>query len=140
MEGVICAPSTSRGHDGERAFHLLLDALNVPLPTPHSGRAELAAAMENDDARADEFCAPTENSTGFEIFDNGREAKSIVQCLSNPMMLFRNITEVNGTMIIGHGVITFRIGALAHEFKCLTRSQVFIGITAAINSGWRFMA
>jgi hypothetical protein len=24
----ICAPSTSRGHDGGRAFHLLLDALN----------------------------------------------------------------------------------------------------------------
>jgi len=24
----ICAPSTSRGHDGERAFHLLLNALN----------------------------------------------------------------------------------------------------------------
>ena len=34
---------------------------------------------ENDDARADEFCAPTENSTGFEIFDNNRETKSIVQ-------------------------------------------------------------
>jgi hypothetical protein len=24
----ICVPSTSRGHDGERAFHLLLNALN----------------------------------------------------------------------------------------------------------------
>ena len=135
MEGVICAPSTSRGHDGERAFHLLLDALNVPLPTPHSGRAELAAAMENDDARADEFCAPTENSTGFEIFDNSRKTKSIVRRVSNPMMLFRDMTEVNSTMVIGHGVITFRIGALADEFKCFARSKVYIGITAAINSG-----
>jgi hypothetical protein len=34
--------------------------------------------MENDDARADEFYAPAENSTDFEIFDNTREAKSIV--------------------------------------------------------------
>jgi hypothetical protein len=40
-------------------------------------------------------------------------------------------------MVIGHGVITFRIGALADEFKCLARSKVFIGITAAINSGGR---
>jgi hypothetical protein len=44
--------------------------------------------MENNDARADEFCAPTENSTDFEIFGNDREAKSVVQRLSNPMMLF----------------------------------------------------
>jgi hypothetical protein len=56
------------------------------------------------------------------------------------MMLFRDITEVNSTMVIGHRVITFRIGALADEFKCLARSKVFIGITAAINSGGRFMA
>jgi hypothetical protein len=89
---------------------------------------------------ADEFCAPTENSTGFEIFDNNRETKSIVQRLSNPMMLFRDITEVNSTMVIGHGVITFRIGVLADEFKCRARSKVFIGILAAINSGGRFVA
>jgi hypothetical protein len=61
--------------------------------------------MENNDAHADEFCTPTENSTGFEIFDNNGEAKSIVQRLRNPMMLFRDITEVNSTMVIGHGVI-----------------------------------
>src|SRR6516164_8931837 len=96
--------------------------------------------MENDDARADEIYAPAENSTGFEIFDNNRETKSIVQRLSNPMMLFRDITEVNSTMAIGHGVITFRIGVLADEFECFARSKVFIGITAAINSGGRFMA
>jgi len=34
---------------------------------------KLAAVVENDDARADEFCA-TENPTGFDIFDNNREA------------------------------------------------------------------
>ena len=96
--------------------------------------------MENDDARADEFCAPTEKPADFDIFNNNREAKSIVQRLSNPMMLFRDITEVNSTMVIGHGVISFRTGVLADEFKCLARSKVFIGITAAINSGGRFMA
>ena len=96
--------------------------------------------MENDDARADEFCAPTEKPVDFDIFNNSREAKSIVQGLSNPMMFLRDITEVNSTMVIGHGVITFRVGVLADEFKCLARSKVFIGITAAINSGGRFTA
>ena len=56
------------------------------------------------------------------------------------MMFLRDITEVNSTMVIGHGVITFRIGALADEFKCLARPKVSIGITAAINSGGRIMA
>jgi hypothetical protein len=28
--GFICVPSTLRGHGVERAFHLLLDALNGP--------------------------------------------------------------------------------------------------------------
>jgi hypothetical protein len=32
-------------------------------------------------------------------------------------------------------VITFRISVLADEFKCLARSKMFIGITAAINPG-----
>ena len=113
----------------------LLSSLATDL---RSGSSQLPA--ENDDARADGFCAPTKNSTGFEIFDNDRETKSIVQRLSNPMMLFRDITKVNSTMVIGHGVITFRIGVLADEFKCFARSKVFIGITAAINSGGRFIA
>jgi hypothetical protein len=71
---LTCAPSTSGGHADEKAFHLLPDALNGP----PADAPKLTAAMENDDARVDEFYAPTENSTDFEIFDNTREAKSIV--------------------------------------------------------------
>jgi hypothetical protein len=99
----------------------------------------LAAVVKDDDARADEFCA-TENPAGFDTFDNNREAKAIVQRLSNPMMLFGDITKVNGAMIIRHAVITSRIGALTDEFKCLACPKVFIGITAAINPGGRFVS
>jgi hypothetical protein len=42
-------------------------------------------------------------------------------------------------MVIGHGAITFRIGALADEFKCLACPKVFIGITRAIDPGGRFV-
>jgi hypothetical protein len=34
------------------------------------------------------------------FFDNDGEAKSIVQSRSNPMMLLRDITEVDGAMVI----------------------------------------
>ena len=59
----------------------------------------LAAVVEDDDARFHEFCAPEEPAR-FDIFDNDREAKSIVQRISNPMMLLRDITEVDGAMVI----------------------------------------
>jgi hypothetical protein len=86
----------------------LIAARRAPPSRVLGPRADLrAAVVENDYARADEFCAPPENPAGFDIFDNSREAKSIVQRLSNPMMLLRDITEVNGAMVIGHGVITF---------------------------------
>jgi hypothetical protein len=34
-----------------------------------------------------------EEPAAFDIFDNDREAKSIVQRISNPTMLLRDITE-----------------------------------------------
>jgi hypothetical protein len=100
----------------------------------------LATVVEDDNAGANEFCAPTEEPARFDIFDNDREAKSIVQRVCNPMMLLRNITEVNSAMVIRHGVIAARIGRPADELKCLARSEVFIGITAAINPVGRFAA
>jgi hypothetical protein len=38
-------------------------------------RHPLAAVVEDDDAGADVFCAPTEEPAQFDIFDNDREAK-----------------------------------------------------------------
>src|SRR5215470_19521289 len=81
----------------------------------------LATVVEDDDAGADVFRAPEEPAR-FDIFDNDREAKSIVQRISNPMMLLRDITKVNSTMVIRHGVIAGRIDGPADELKCLARS------------------
>jgi hypothetical protein len=66
---------------------------------------QLTTVVEDDDAGADVFCAPMEEPAAFDIFDNDREAKSIVQRISNPTMLLRDITEVNSAMVIRHGVI-----------------------------------
>jgi hypothetical protein len=63
-------------------------------------KGPLPAVVEDNDARANEFCAPTEEPTRFDIFDNDREAKSIVQRLSNPMVSFGDVAEVNSAMII----------------------------------------
>ena len=78
----------------------------------------LATVVEDDDAGADVFCAPGEPAR-FDIFDNDREAKSVVQRISNPMMLLRDITEVNSTMVVRHGVIAARIGRPADKLKCV---------------------
>ena len=96
----------------------------MPLSRPtvgDGGRHPLTTVVEDDDAGADVFCAPEEPAR-FDIFDNDREAKSIVQRISNPMMLLRDITKVNSTMVIRHGVIAGRIDGPADELKCLARS------------------
>jgi hypothetical protein len=66
-----------------------------------------AAIVDDDDARSDEFGAPTDDPTGLDFFDNDREAKSIVQRCGNPIMSLRDVTEVNGAMVIRYGVIAF---------------------------------
>jgi hypothetical protein len=85
-------------------------------------RHPLATVVEDDNAGADEFCAPTEEPARFDIFDDDREAESVVQRISDPMMLLRDITKVNSAMVIRHGVIAARIGRPADELKCLPRS------------------
>ena len=60
----------------------------------------LAAVEEDEDARFHEFCVPTCEPAELYFFDNDGEAKSIVQSRSNPMMLLRDITEVDGAMVI----------------------------------------
>jgi hypothetical protein len=52
--GFICAPSTSRGHAVERAFHLLLNALDGPTADatlPGNLQDALASAQLRLDAR-----------------------------------------------------------------------------------------
>ena len=72
-----------------------------------SARCPSAAIVDDDDAGSDEFGAPTDDPTDLDFLDNDREAKSIVQCCGNPMMSFRDVTEVNGAVVIRHGVIAF---------------------------------
>ena len=47
--------------------------------------------------------------------------------------------EKNATMMIGHGVAVVLIGWPTNELKCLSRSNVLIGVTAPIDTaGERF--
>ena len=81
----------------------------MPVATlsPSAARFISAAIVDDDDARSDEFGAPTDDPTDLDFLDNDREAKSIVQCCGNPMMSLGDVTEVNGAMVIRHGVIAF---------------------------------
>ena len=104
----------------------------------HSSSEPLAAVGEDDDARADEFCTPTENPARLDIFDKDHEVKSIVQRLGNPTMSPGDVAEMNAAMIIRHGAVIARISRPADKLKWLSRSEVFIGIMATVNTSGRF--
>jgi hypothetical protein len=48
----------------------------------------LTAVRKNNDTCADEACTLTKNPIELDIFDNGREGKSIIQSLGDPPMSF----------------------------------------------------
>jgi hypothetical protein len=81
----------------------------------------LATVVEDDDAGADVFCAPgSQPGLTFSTMTARRSPSSSAS--ANPMMLLRDITEVNSAMVVRHGVIAARIGRPADELKCLARS------------------
>src|SRR5437660_12601373 len=94
----------------------------------HSSSEPLATVGEDDDARADEFCTPTENPARLDIFDKDHEVKSIVQRLGNPTMSPGDVAEMNAAMIIRHGVVIDRISRPADKCMWLSRSAVIIGL------------
>jgi hypothetical protein len=98
----------------------------------------LAAIVQNDDARADEFCALAENPAGLNGFDNGKEAKPVINRIGNPAVSPGNVAKMNISMPIRHGVFITRFGALADEHERLARSKVLARITTALDPDGRF--
>src|SRR5258708_13013740 len=98
----------------------------------------LAAIVQNDDARADKFCALPENPTGLNGFDDGEEAKPVINRIGNPTVSPGNVAKMNISMPIRHGVLFTRFGALADEHERLARSKVLTRIAAALDPDGRF--
>ena len=98
----------------------------------------LAAIVQNDDARADEFCALAENPAGLNGFDDGEEAKPVINRIGNPAVSPGNVAQMNISMPIRHGVFITRFGALADEHERLARSKVLTRIAAALDPDGRF--
>lgn len=63
-------------------------------------RYSLTAAVENDDARADEFCAVAENQAGLNGFNDGQEAKPVINRFGNPTVSPGNVAQMNISMPI----------------------------------------
>ena len=98
----------------------------------------LAATVQNDDARADEFCALAENPAGLNCFDDGEEAKPVINRIGNPAVSPGNVAKMNISMPIRHSVFITRFGALADEHERLARSKVLARITTALDPDGRF--
>ncbi len=101
-------------------------------------RYSLTATVENDDARADEFCAVTENQAGFNGFNDGEEPKPVIDRFGNPTVSPGNVAKMNISMPIRHGVFVACVSALADEHECFARSKVVTCIPAALDPGGRF--
>jgi hypothetical protein len=75
--------------------------------------------VEHDDPCADECCALAENPTSLNCFDDGEEAKPVINRIGNPAVSPRNVAKMNISMPIRHGVFITRFGALSDEHERL---------------------
>jgi hypothetical protein len=98
----------------------------------------LTAIAQDDDTRADEFCALPGNPAGLDGFDDGEEAKPVINRVGNPTVLPGNVAEMNISMPIRHGMLVARFSALAEEDERLARFEVLIRVAAEIHPGGRF--
>jgi hypothetical protein len=94
--------------------------------------------VENDNPRADEGCASAENPAGLDGFDDGKEAKPVINRLGYPTVLPGNVAKMNISMPIRHGMFVARFSALAEEHERLARFKVLIRIAATLDPGGRF--
>jgi hypothetical protein len=63
----------------------------------------LTAIAQNDDARAEEFCALPENPAGLNGFDDGEEAKPVINRIGNPTVSPGNVAKrssVDGNLVV----------------------------------------
>jgi hypothetical protein len=88
--------------------------------------------VENDNPGADEGCAPTENPARLDGFDDGEEAKPVINRVGNPAVSPGNIAEMNISMPIRHGMFVARFSALAEEHERLARLEVLEGVAAKL--------
>jgi hypothetical protein len=98
----------------------------------------LAVIRENDDPRSDKSCPPAETPAGLNGFDDGEEAKPVINRFGDPTVLRRNVAEANVSMPIRHRMFVAWFSALAGEHERLARSEVLIRIAAKLDPGGRF--
>jgi len=111
----------------------------VLIARPHPLRlTSLTAIVQDDDARADEFCALAGNPAGLNRFDDSEEAKPVINRIGDPTMSPGNVAKMNISMPIRHGVFVTRFRALADEHERLARPKVLTRIAATLDAGGRF--
>jgi hypothetical protein len=54
--------------------------------------------VENDNPRADQCCPPAENPARLNGFDDGKEAKPVINRVGNPAVSPGNVAEMNISM------------------------------------------
>jgi hypothetical protein len=94
--------------------------------------------VDHDNPRADGCCTSAENPARLNGFDDGEEAKPVINRVGNPTVLPGNVAEMNISMPIRHGMFVTRFSALAKEHERLARLEVLVGVAAKLHPGGRF--
>ena len=133
-----CSHVRGSGKISRRPGVLILDRLTaVGAAQPRYGYS-LTAIVEHDNPRADGCCTSPENPARLNGFDDGEEAKAVVNRVGNPAVSPGQVADMNVSMPIRHGMFVARFSALAEEHERLARLELLVGVAAKLHPGGRF--
>ena len=98
----------------------------------------MLAGVEDQNPDAHEFYASAHDADNFDLVYDGNKPTPVVYSRCDPTMSLWDVAKVDAVMAIRHGVIGALIGRFADELDRLARSNVLIGIAAAIGPIGRF--
>jgi hypothetical protein len=123
---LICPIYSSGAVNTTESGHLL-DVAQWPL-----------AGVKERNPDAHESCASAKDSTNFDLVYDCNEPTPVVDSVSDPMMSFGHVADVDAAVAKRHGILVAVIGQFANEFDRVARSDLLVDIATAIDSLRRF--
>jgi hypothetical protein len=95
------------------------------------------AVVENDQAGAHGSSPPLGQPAHLDLFDDDREAQSVIERVGDPTLAFGDVAEVHSSMVVSDRTLISRMVELAHELKGVARLDEPIDVAPAVHAGRR---
>src|SRR5262245_28674092 len=96
------------------------------------------AGVKDRNPDAHVFRASTKDTANFNLIYDRNQPTPVVDSVSDPLMPFGHVAEVDAAMPKRHGFLIAVIGKFADEFDRFARTDLLVDMAAAINSLGRF--